>query len=148
MMIENTFPPDSAATPPDSTEAVREHYEHDKQVFQTLLLEHPTLKRTVEKLPDGLISVYLSENKKIVQLLQQHAPATFRRINDENCTAKLSQLYSNIEAHVSNIETRIENITLGVVVTETTKDSATNTLLHELSEAIDQYIQSCAKKAG
>lgn len=140
MTTDNRLKPDSSKPSTDAVEVALEHHEQDKQVFQTLLLQHPTLRRRVEKLEDGIAATFLSDKPEIVQLLQDHAPLTHRRLSDEHCKDELCTLYDQLSPYLDDIQTRIETIEKGVSVVETTRTTDASRLLHKLSDAIGDFI--------
>lgn len=137
-MAGKTYTPTSAINSGFDKLAAQSLLEHDQQVFQTLLLQHPSLNRHSEKLGNGVSSQYDSNNHDIASLLQTQPPMLCRRVNDDHCSVTLLSLYDQLDEFENPVSARIDVTEAGVVVTETAKEERVVELLHALSDAIDE----------
>lgn len=97
----------------------------DMSVVHKLLFDHDKIKRTVTKLPDGIRTVTTSDDPQVAQYLKDHVASMSQRLKDGKVFNVASHTLPTIFANATKIRTDIEQTPNGVIVTQTSNDSAT-----------------------
>jgi hypothetical protein len=121
-------------------------------VVHDLMMNHQKLRRTVTNLPDGVRTVTESDDSAMVGQLQNHVATTgvlVAKSQDLNVPPASPTLRQLLQRGAS-ITRLVEHTPQGVVVTETSKDSVTVSLLQahaaEVTELVNRGMAAMHEK--
>ena len=93
------------------------------QAFQQLLTDHAKIKRTVEDVPGGVVTVTTSEDPVVAATIRAHVRQMKKRLETGQPLRMWDPLFVELFRHHDQIEMEIEDIPGGVKVTETSQDT-------------------------
>lgn len=108
-----------------------------------LVMSHALIRRTVSRLPDGVRTVTESDDPQIAALLQEHVRISVQRVErrDDPGLPMESPALRAIFANGDKVRTTSEPTAKGIVVVQTSSDSATVAALQthaaEVSALVD-----------
>ncbi len=115
-------------------------HQQDKDVFHLLLDNHQLIDRQVEKLPNGIRSLTLSNDREVVALLHAHLPAMRRRLCEGFPLRRWDPLYVAIFEHADAVAMEIHLRPDGVEVVETSDDPRMVGLIQAHAEAVSAFV--------
>jgi len=113
-------------------------FQADMQLVHEMLAGHDKIKRTVEKLPDGIRTVTGSDDPQVAQALKAHVASMEQRLKDGRIfnlfSATLPVLFDNKD----KIKTTVEMTPTGAVVTQTSADAKVVAALQAHAGEVDE----------
>jgi hypothetical protein len=135
----------SIAPPPraplEVSEAAPGTLDYDRDVWQTLLHHHASIRRTVTRLPNGLAAVTESDDPAIARLIQDHALAMKQRMT----TGARVRIWDPVFVELFDRHDKVRlDVTLtprGVSIRETTDDPATLRLMRSHAAGVSDMVR-------
>lgn len=135
-----TIPPPPRA-PLEVSEAEPGTLDYDRDVWQTLLHHHASIRRTVTRLPNGLAAVTESDDPAIARLIQDHALAMKQRMT----TGARVRIWDPVFVELFDRHDKVRlDVTLtprGVSIHETTDDPATLRLMRSHAAGVSDMVR-------
>lgn len=97
----------------------------DMTVVHKLLFDHDKIKRTVTKLPNGIRTVTESDDPQVAQYIKDHVARMDQRLKDGKVFNVASHTLPTVFANANKIHTEIQQTPTGVILTQTSNDTAT-----------------------
>jgi hypothetical protein len=97
----------------------------DMSVVHKLLFDHDKIKRTVTKLPNGIRTVTESDDPQVSQYIKDHVARMEQRLKDGKVFSVASRTLPTIFKNSDKIHTEIQQTANGVILTQTSDDTAT-----------------------
>lgn len=94
----------------------------DQALFSQLLEQHGQLKRTTEKLPNGIVARTTSHNPDLVKILQQHVEGMEKRFASGRAIRSWDPLFAALFEYKDQIEMQYHYIEHGVEARLTADD--------------------------
>ena len=137
---DGTIPPPPRA-PAEVSEAEPGTLDYDRDVWQTLLHHHASIRRTVTRLPEGLVAVTESDDPAIARLIQDHALAMKQRMT----TGARVRIWDPVFVELFDRHDKVRlDVTLtprGVSIRETTDDPATLRLMRSHAAGVSDMVR-------
>jgi hypothetical protein len=137
---DGTIPPPPRA-PLEVSEAEPGTLDYDRDVWQTLLHHHASIRRTVTRLPNGLAAVTESDDPAIARLIQDHALAMKQRMT----TGARVRIWDPVFVELFDRHDKVRlDVTLtprGVSIRETTDDPATLRLMRSHAAGVSDMVR-------
>ena len=130
----------NGGTHPRGADESWKRHQLDRAVFQRLLDNHRSIDRRVEKLPNGIRSLTLSNDREVVALLHAHVPAMHRRLREGFPLRRWDPLYAAIFEQADTIGMEIHARADGVEVIETSDDPHVVGLIQAHAEAVSAFV--------
>ena len=108
-----------------------------------LVLNHDRIKRTVTNLPNGVQTVTESDDPKVAALIKEHVATTVQRVqkgDDPRLPMETPAVHS-IFTNNEKIRTSTETTAKGVVVVQTSDDSATVAALQKHASEVSELVE-------
>jgi intracellular sulfur oxidation DsrE/DsrF family protein len=118
-----------------------ERHDDDHEVFQFLLTNHEKIRREVKELPNGVETVTESDDKKIVDKIQEHVYWMQERIEKTQPIRMRDPLFAELFRHTDKIKMVHKNTNKGVRVTETSDDPYVATLIKAHAKAVSGFVE-------
>lgn len=108
-----------------------------------LVMNHDRIKRTVTNLPNGVQTVTESDDSKVAALIKEHVATTVQRVqkgDDPRLPMETPAVHS-IFTNTEKIRTSTETTAKGVVVVQTSDDSATVAALQQHAAEVSELVE-------
>lgn len=108
-----------------------------------LFADHDAIARTVTNLPNGIRTVTESDDPKLAQTIQTHVADMMKRVAEKRDpglpieSPALRAIFENYD----KIETKVETTEKGVIVTQTSADTATVALLQKHASEVTAFAE-------
>lgn len=112
----------------------------DQDVFHDLLDHHAEIRRSVEKLDNGVVTLTESDRPEVASKIQEHVASMHQRVVEGRGLGFWDPLYVAIFDQHAQIEMSVENTDKGVRVKETSKDPAVVTLIQAHAEVVSGFV--------
>ncbi len=112
------------------------------RLVHEMMVNHDKLRRTVTNLPNGVRTVTESDDPALRQVLREHVTTTgelVRRAHDPNMPMETLAL-RGVLRNGANITRRVKQTKTGVIVTETSADSATVALVQRHAAEVTDLV--------
>jgi hypothetical protein len=108
-----------------------------------LVMNHDRIKRTVTNLPNGVRTVTESEDPHVAALIKEHVATTVQRVQkgDDPRLPMETPAVHTIFTNNEKIRTSTETTTKGVVVVQTSDDSATVAALQKHAAEVSELVE-------
>jgi hypothetical protein len=119
------------------------HKGHDRAEMQNahfLVTHHDQLERSVEDIPNGVLTVTTTEDPELLEPLRKHVQEMSALLEAGGHVRMWDPLFGEIFEHGESIQIEIEEIDGGVRVTETSEDEEVVKLIRAHARKIDQFI--------
>lgn len=113
----------------------------DQEVFHYLLEHHSQIRRTVERLDNGVRTLTESDNSAVAAKIKEHVAAMHERVKSGRGLRFWDPLFVAIFRNTSQISMQVEQTPQGVRVTETSADPFTVQLIQAHAEVVSQFVQ-------
>ena len=113
----------------------------DMQVFHYLLANRQKIRRTVDQLPNGILTLTESDDPAVVEQLQAHVNAMVARMEDNRPIHARDPLFAELFRQAEHVKVQIERLPSGVRVTETSEDLYTVKLLREHARVVSLFLE-------
>ena len=113
----------------------------DRDTFHFLLEHHEQIRRKVTRLNDGVETLTTSENHAIVERLQEHVTAMYKRIEEGRPIRLRDPLFAEVFRHRKKIKMRIDVLDDGIRVTETSQDPYVVKLIQEHADVVSKFVE-------
>lgn len=97
----------------------------DMNVVHEMLADYNKIKRTVTNLPNGIRTVTESDDPTVAKEIKDHVASMDQRLKDGKVFNVASHTLPTIFANNTKIHTEIEQTAKGVILTQTSYDTAT-----------------------
>ena len=114
---------------------------YDRDVWQTLLYHHGTIRRTVTALPDGLAAVTESDDPAVATLIKDHALAMQVRMTEGLAIRTWDPVFKELFERHGKVKLAVVLTEKGVSITETTSDPETLKLLRAHSAGVTDMVR-------
>jgi hypothetical protein len=107
-----------------------------------LFLNHDRITRTVTNLPDGIRTMTESTDPRIAQLLKDHVASMRQRVDtgDDPGLPIESEALRSIFRNYEKIQTTVQAMSTGIVVTQTSRDQATAAALQQHASEVTDFV--------
>ena len=95
---------------------------YDRDVFQTLLGNHESIRREVKEIPNGIEATTESDNAEIAELIQDHVAAMKVRIEHGGRLRQWDPMFVAVFDHADKIRMEYEKTPKGMKVREVSDD--------------------------
>lgn len=112
----------------------------DQDLFHDLLDHHAEIRRTVEKLDNGVLTLTESDRPEVAAKIQEHVASMHQRVVDGRGLRWWDPLFAAIFDKRAQIEMNVENTDKGVRVKETSKDPAVVALIQAHAEVVSGFV--------
>lgn len=115
----------------------------EMSAIHELFANHDRIKRTVTNLPDGIRTVTESDDPRIAELIKTHVASMGERVkagNDPGLPIESPALHS-IFRDKDKIHTTYEMTATGVIVIQTSTDSATVAALQQHASQVSDFVK-------
>jgi hypothetical protein len=112
-------------------------------VIHQLIANHDKIRRTVTNLADGIRTETTSDDPKVADWIKTHVGKMGERVaagDDPGLPMESSALHS-IFRNKDKVQTKIETIDKGVVVTQTSTDAAVVAALQEHAKQVSEFVK-------
>ena len=122
--------------------------DHEVAELRAMFENHKELTRTVENLPNGILTVTETDNPELRELLVSHVTGMIQRVDDKRDPQILiqSQTLDILFERPESIVTEIEMTEIGVAVVQTSDDpdvvAALQTHAAEVSDLVERGMQA------
>lgn len=123
-------------------------HRHDQSVFHRLLSFHRAIARQVTEIEGGIETVTRSDNLDLVALIQDHARAMKRRMEEGFGLRHWDPAFVEIFAQAGQVRLEIESLPDGVRVRETSGDPNVTLLIRAHGAAVSAFVARGAKAAA
>lgn len=113
----------------------------DMSVVHDLLADHAKIERTVTNLPNGIRTVTESDDPQVANEIKTHVASMKQRLSDGRVFNVASHTLPAIFANNTKIHTEIEQTARGVIVTQTSSDTATVAALQVHAGEVSELAQ-------
>jgi hypothetical protein len=136
--------PRSAAGPPPwaGPPAGGTDFQRDRDMFHALLASRTDIRRTVTKLPDGVLTVTESVKPEIATLIQEHVTAMHRRLVEGRPIHARDPLFAAVFRNAGKIAMTVEKTKAGVRVKETSTDPAVARLIQAHAAVVSLFLRN------
>ena len=117
-----------------------EQHKLDQALFSQLLEQHTELKRTTEKLANGICSRTTSESPELARILQEHVVGMEKRFGMGRAIRSWDPLFSALFEYKDQINMEYHNIENGVEATLTSTDPKIIELIHCHDETLHGFV--------
>ena len=100
-------------------------------VFHQLLTDHAKIKRTVEDVPGGVVTVTTSDDPAVAATIRTHVRQMKRRVEAGQPLRMWDPLFVEIFRNSDKIDMKVEDVPGGVKVTETSADKDAALLIRQ-----------------
>ena len=114
---------------------------YDRDVWQTLLHHHDTIRREVRRIPDGLEATTESDDPFVATLIQDHALAMKHRIEHGRRVRTWDPVFRELFDRHRHVRLEVELTEKGVRIVETTQDPVTLRLLKSHSAGVTDMVR-------
>ena len=115
----------------------------EMSAIHELFANHDRIKRTVTNLPDGIRTATESDDPRIAELIKTHVASMGERVragNDPGLPIESPALHS-IFRDKDKIQTTYETTATGVIVVQTSTDSATVAALQQHASEVSDFVK-------
>ena len=114
----------------------------DVDLIHELLDNHELIRRTVEKLPDGIRTVTESDDSRIAKYIKDHVARMGQRVRagQEMGLPMESPALLAIYKNRDKIETKVETTDKGAIVVQTSSDPATVAVLQKHASEVSELV--------
>lgn len=123
-------------------------HRHDQSVFHRLLTFHQAIARQVTEIEGGIEAVTRSDNLELVALIQDHARAMKRRMEEGFGLRHWDPAFVEIFAQAGKVRLEIESLPDGVRVRETSEDPNVTLLIRAHGAVVSAFVARGAKAAA
>lgn len=123
-------------------------HRHDQSVFHRLLSFHQAIARQVTEIEGGIETVTRSDNLELVALIQDHARAMKRRMEEGFGLRHWDPAFAEIFAQAGKVQLEIESLPDGVRVRETSEDPNVILLIRAHGAVVSAFVAGGAKVAA
>lgn len=128
--------------PADAARPGRDGMRQARDVFHELLSRHEDIQRTVDDIPGGIRSVTTSSDPQIAALIRLHVRQMAARLEAGMPVRRWDPLFQEIHKHADQIEIKIEDISDGLIVTETSQDPQVVLLIRQHAhQGVSQFVE-------
>ena len=124
-----------------------EQHKKDQALFSYLLEHHKELKRSTERLSNGICSRTISESPKLAKIIQEHVIGMEKRFGMGRAIRSWYPLFSALFEYKDQIRMEYHNIEKGVEATLTSDDPKIIELIHCHDETLHGFVDE-GFKAG
>ena len=113
------------------------------RLVHEMMMNHQKIRRSVTNLPDGVRTVTESDDPALQRVLREHVATTgdlVRTSHDPNMPMETPAL-RGVLRNGANVNRRVESTVTGVIVTETSADSATVSLLQRHAAEVSDLVK-------
>ncbi|MCA9112788.1 MAG: hypothetical protein KDA52_22740 [Planctomycetaceae bacterium] len=113
----------------------------DRDTFHFLLENHKQIKRQVTLLANGVETLTTSEDKQIVERLQEHVKAMYERVEKGNPIRRRDPLFDELFRHAEKLDMKLELVPDGVRVVETSDDPFVVKLIQAHAAVVSKFVE-------
>jgi hypothetical protein len=112
-------------------------------LIHDLVVNHDRITRTVTNLPDGIRTVTESDDPRIALGIKEHVRTTAQAISDakDHSLPMASAALRTIIENAALIQTRTDTTAKGVIVVQTSSDSATVVALQQHAAEVSELVK-------
>lgn len=114
----------------------------DMEVFHFLLDHRQEISREVTPLPNGVETVTMSENPKVVEKLQAHVESMHRRVEEKRPIHARDPLFAEIFRNAGQITIKVEKTEKGVKVVETSDNAYVARLIQAHAAVVSLFVRN------
>jgi hypothetical protein len=113
------------------------------RLIHELVMNHQRITRTVTNLPDGILTITESGDTLLARRIREHVVSMDRRVvaGDDPMLPMESPALHAIFLNNTKVHTVVSPTTMGVVVLQTSSDSATVTALQRHAAEVSDLVQ-------
>lgn len=100
-------------------------------VFHQLLTDHARIKRDVQDVPGGIVTVTTSDDPAVAALIRTHVAQMKERVERGQPVRRWDPLFAELFRPADRIVMKVEDVTGGVRVTETSDDPQVALLIRQ-----------------
>lgn len=123
-------------------------HKHDQEVFHSLLKQHAKISREVAEVAGGIEAVTRSSDAAVVALIQEHAAAMHRRMEEKFGLRHWDPAFAEIFAQADKVALKIEPLPDGVRIRETSDDPNVAVLIRAHGAVVSAFVREGAKAAA
>lgn len=113
----------------------------DRKWFHFLLDNRAKIRRTIERLPDGVKTVTESDDPAVAEGIRTHVAAMHARVEDGRGIHMRDPLFREVFRHADEIAMEITDTDKGVLVTETADDPYVASLIQAHADVVSAFIE-------
>ena len=110
------------------------------QAFHELLTEHAKVKRTVQEIPGGVVTVTTSDDPAVAATIRTHVRQMKERVEAGLPLRMWDPLFAELFRHYDKIEMVVEDVPGGIKVTETSEDQQVVPLIRQHARAVSEFV--------
>jgi hypothetical protein len=119
-----------------------EAHQKDTLLFHYLLDHRDEITRTIEELPDGVLTVTESDSPEVAAKIQEHVESMYARVGETRPIHVRDPLFAEIFRHADAIDMSMEKTDKGVRVRETSKDPYVAKLIKAHAEVVTRFLEN------
>jgi hypothetical protein len=113
----------------------------DRELFHYLVSHRNEIKRTVERLPNGVKAQTESDNPEVAEQIQKHVKSMYDRVKNDRPIRLRDPLFAAVFRHADQIDVKVEDTEKGVKVTETSEDPYVVRLLQAHAGVVSLFLK-------
>jgi hypothetical protein len=114
--------------------------QHDISIYMEMFDHHREIRRNVEHLANGIRTTTESDNLRIVQLLHEHVPSMYQRVDGRQEVRCMSDSLPIMFRSASKYQRHLELTPKGVSVTETSSDPVVLTAIRRHADEVSGFV--------
>jgi hypothetical protein len=119
-----------------------EAHQEDMLLFHYLLDHGDQITRSIEELPDGVLTVTESDNPEVAAKIREHVKSMYARVEDDRPIHQRDPLFAEIFQHSDAIEMSMETTEKGIRVRETSEDPYVVKLIKAHAEVVNRFLEN------
>lgn len=112
----------------------------EMSTYRALLENHTAIERTFEEIPGGIRSTTTTTDPEMLPILRRHVDQMIELLENDGWIRRWDPLFSEIFERSEHIETTVEQIDGGVVVTETSENDEVVALIRAHAAKVQEFV--------
>jgi hypothetical protein len=117
-------------------------FNDDSKWFHFLVDNRAKIRRTIERLPNGVETVTKSDDPEVAAGIRTHVAAMHARVKEGRGIHLRDPLFREVFRHADKIRMEIADIEKGVLVTETSNDPYVVSLIQAHADVVSKFIEN------
>ena len=114
---------------------------HDMSIYMEMFDHHAEIRRSVERLPNGVRTTTESDNPRIVRLLQEHVASMYQHVNEGQEVQCMSDSLPTMFRDASKYQRHLEPTPKGVSITETSSDPVVLAAIRRHADEVSGFVR-------